>query len=199
MPLEDFFWTEVEGKRIFYSLDTFFQANLSILPALIRRIRESDVLNSQTVFFDLYAGVGLFGITFADQVKDVILLEENIHAVRCARYNADYNHLKNVNIAAGQVEENFSEFLRRSASGNSTAMVDPPRAGLSPSVRDMLCDAAGRLEALIYLSCHPGTLMRDLDDLISSGWRIQKVIPFDFFPRTRHLETLVVLKKQNQD
>ncbi len=74
-------------------------------------------------------------------------------------------------------------------------MIDPPRAGLSESVRQMF----GRikdLETLIYLSCNPETLVEDLKALTHSGWDVLQVIPFDFFPKTRHLETLVLIIKR---
>jgi len=194
MAPHDFLWTELEGKRIHYSLETFFQANLSILPLVMQAIRDSGILDSRTTFFDLYGGVGLFGVTFAREVRDVILMEENGHAVTCAHHTVQYNRLTNVHLIEGRVEEFFAPCLTRAASGRRVAMIDPPRAGLSAPVRDMLA-RTGDLDALIYLSCNPQTLVRDLQDLIGSGWRIRQVIPFDFFPRTRHLETLVVMER----
>jgi len=190
----DFLWTELEGRRIHYSLETFFQANLAILPSLMQVIRGLGVLDSGTTFFDLYGGVGLFGVTFADEVHGVILMEENGHAVTCAQHNTQWNRLKNVHLIEGRVEDFFASVLERVGSRRRVAMIDPPRAGLSPSVRDMLARAHG-LDALIYLSCNPQTLVRDLKDLRPSGWRISEVIPFDFFPRTRHLETLVLMQR----
>ncbi|MBL7684816.1 MAG: 23S rRNA (uracil-5-)-methyltransferase RumA, partial [Deltaproteobacteria bacterium] len=77
-------------------------------------------------------------------------------------------------------------------SENVVAMIDPPRKGLYPSVCEALVQSQ-KLKTLFYLSCHPDSLIRDLKILISGGWKIETVIPFDFFPKTVHLETLVKL------
>ena len=72
-------------------------------------------------------------------------------------------------------------------------MIDPPRMGLSREVVNALVRAKN-LESLLYLSCHPESLLRDLMFFIEEGWKIEKIVPFDFFPKTEHLETLVLLK-----
>jgi len=191
LPESDYLWTQIHGKRIFYSMATFFQANLSILPELIERIKKLGVLNSNTVFYDLYGGVGLFGVALKDAVAKVILIEENIHAIKVAEYNRQFNQLQDFEIVPGRVEDHLKAFP---FFGSSVAMIDPPRAGLASTVIDTLCaDPCPR--AVIYLSCNPESLARDLAALVSRGWRIAKIVPFDFFPRTRHLETLVLLTR----
>ena len=84
---------------------------------------------------------------------------------------------------------------------NRVAIVDPPRRGLSESALAALANLSGKdkragagLDALLYLSCYPASLLRDLKGLVEKGWKVEKVIPFDFFPKTKHLETLVLLK-----
>ncbi|MBF0521711.1 MAG: hypothetical protein HQL24_01500 [Candidatus Omnitrophica bacterium] len=72
------------------------------------------------------------------------------------------------------------------------AMIDPPRAGLSPSALDFLTKTK-MFQSVLYLSCHPESLARDLVSFVEQKWKIVKIIPFDFFPKTRHLETLVVM------
>jgi tRNA/tmRNA/rRNA uracil-C5-methylase (TrmA/RlmC/RlmD family) len=69
-------------------------------------------------------------------------------------------------------------------------LIDPPRGGLAGSAIETLGEAKS-LEALFYLSCSPESLARDLKHLAKAGWKVRKIMPFDFFPRTRHLETLV--------
>lgn len=194
MKEEDYFWTEIEGRRIFYSLDTFFQSNLSILPALMRKIREFVRFDKNTVFFDLYSGVGLFGIFFAPEVKKVLMIESGVESVRAARFNAAYHQHDHVEIKEAHVETELPALLEAMAGGErKIAMIDPPRRGLSPEVARSLA-AQKRLESLLYLSCSPESLARDLDIFIQAGWRIKKIAPFDFFPRTVHLETLVLLE-----
>jgi tRNA/tmRNA/rRNA uracil-C5-methylase (TrmA/RlmC/RlmD family) len=190
---EDFLWTEIDGKKVFYSLDTFFQANLSILPLLMKSIRDLNVLNDQTTFYDLYGGVGLFGICLSDVVGKVILVEDNIHSTAMAEYNRGHHSLKNFEIIAGRVEAIYPEYLNKECSGPQVAMIDPPRQGLAPSVAQAMAQAKN-VNDLLYLSCHPESLMRDLRIFMAAGWKVRRVIPFDFFPRTQHLETLVHLK-----
>lgn len=188
----DYLWTMVRGKKIFYSLDTFFQANLSILPRLVERIIDLKVFNPSASFYDLYGGVGLFGICFYDLVKNVVLIEENIHAVTMARYNTRYHQMERFETIAGKVEEQFLPYLESASDENAIAMIDPPRSGLAAGTIAVI-SAQEKIKNLLYLSCNPEALVRDLSLLVKSGWHIKKVIPFDFFPRTRHLETLAFL------
>ena len=189
---EEYLWTEVLGKRIFYSLDTFFQANLSILPKIIERVRAFAFLNEETVLYDLYGGVGLFGLCLADKVREVILIEENKASVALARFNERYHRLDNLRIVEGKVEEKLPALLEEGRF--PVAFLDPPRGGLSPAAQDHL-SGEKRFSHILYLSCQPATLVRDLDRFVNKNWKIEKIMPFDFFPKTRHVETLVLLKQ----
>jgi len=197
MSEKDYFSTEINGLEIFYSLDTFFQANLSILPKLINRIQQLNILEEQTTFLDLYSGVGLFGLSFARLVKKVILIEECPHAVKLAEYNRGVHQFDHMDIIQGKVQDHLPEILLHDQGSHCVAMIDPPRNGLTPKAVEALQNAR-QLKSLLYLSCNPASLVRDLKSLIEAGWRVQKVIPFDFFPRTKHLETLVFLKPKEE-
>ena len=189
---EDYLWTQIRNKKIFYSLDTFFQTNLSILSSVFERLEALEVLSKETIFFDLYSGVGLFGIVFSDIVKKVILIEECVASVKLARYNVNVNQLKNVETIEGRVEEKLSSALDREALSENVAFIDPPRAGLSEKALNVLKEAK-TFKHILYLSCGPENLARDLAEFVSSGWQIEKIIPFDFFPKTKRLEVLAVL------
>ena len=194
---ENYLWTEIEGKRISYSLDTFFQANLSILPQVVKRIRSLDSLwSDETILFDLYGGVGFFGICLADRVKKVVMIEDSVHSLKLARFNLDQLGSTNITICPGKVETEFPlwrDHPEYAGSANKVAFIDPPRAGLSPTVLAALT-AAKDLKAILYLSCHPESLIRDLGGFIKEQWEVKRVMPMDFFPKTRHIETLVWLK-----
>ncbi|MFP4473016.1 MAG: class I SAM-dependent RNA methyltransferase [Candidatus Omnitrophota bacterium] len=194
MTPEEYFWTDVAGKRIFFSLETFFQANLAILPRVIERIRSYGLFDQQTVFLDLYGGVGLFGICFHDDAGRVILIEENVHAVRCAEKNIRHNQCDRMAIYSGRTEDLFNEVLCDVPLSSAVVMIDPPRAGLSPQAAE---DLSGRADIphILYLSCHPESLLRDLKVFCRAGWQVENVTPFDFFPQTRHIETLVHLSR----
>ena len=198
MSVDEFLWTEINGRKIFYSLDTFFQANLAILPVLMQRIRDLNILDPQTIFYDLYGGVGLFGLCMADSVAKVILIEDNIHSVNIARHNAAFHSLSHFEVIAGKVEDIYPEFLQKEETARQVAMIDPPRQGLAPSVAQAIAQAKS-VDHLLYLSCHPESLMRDLKVFMAAGWKVRRVIPFDFFPRTQHIETLVYLEPQDKE
>ena len=193
MAEADYLWTDIDGKKVFYSLETFFQANLSILPCLIEKIQNLNILHCDTTLFDCYGGVGLFGICFACQVKKIILIEECSASVKLAGFNVRFHQLSNFEIVAGKVEQQLPRQLSLSGTGIKIVIVDPPRKGLSEEALHVLVESKSLIEHLLYLSCHPESLVRDLQGLVQGGWKITKVIPFDFFPRTKHLETLVLL------
>ena len=187
-----YFWTSVRGRRIFYALDTFFQANLSILERILAKIEGLIEWRKDTVFLDLYSGVGLFGIALADRAKEVVMIEECRDSVTLARFNVNYHRLAHVKILEGKVEMHLPEVLTECHGKPCAALIDPPRGGLAGSAIETLGEAKD-LESLFYLSCSPESLARDLKHLARVGWQVRKIIPFDFFPRTRHLETLVWL------
>ncbi len=196
MREEDYLWTEIEGKRIHFSLETFFQANLSILPALIKTVRERLALDAETVFFDLYSGVGLFGLCLAGEAGHTVMMEDYPASVKVARYNAARLGLEvNTEFLEARVEDTLPSLLEKYRGRKIKAMIDPPRHGLKPEALETLkaCAQSGVLEKWLYLSCYPPALVRDLKELCAAGWRVVSVTPLDFFSRTKHLETLVEL------
>lgn len=191
---QDYFWTTLRGRKIFYSLDTFFQANLFILPALMDVIEKYADFGPDACFLDLYSGTGLFGLTFADKVSKVFMIEENGSSTQVADYALRYHKLEHAVIRTGKVETELPAVLDELKNQKrAIAIVDPPRQGLSVSALEAIA-AEKRLEKFFYLSCLPESLARDLELFKEKGWKVEKVIPFDFFPRTSHLETLVLLK-----
>jgi len=193
MAEEDYLFTDLCGRRIFYALDTFFQANLSILPRLMQTIVDLGVLSQKKRFYDLYGGVGLFGLCLADHAQEIVLVEENVHAVKLARHNVSYNKLENFTFYQGRMENLFADVLTQ-ADTPAVAMIDPPRKGMSGESCTALA-ACRNFSDLLYLSCNPEALVRDLMVFHQEGWTLRAVIPFDFFPKTRHLETLVWLSR----
>ena len=192
LPESEYFWTEIEGKKIFYSLDCFFQANLGILPRLMSTLRSLLRLNSETVLLDLYAGVGLFWVVFAHEVKQVFAIEECESSVQVADFNRRYHNLSHVVLKQGRIEDSLDEIMQSLSETQKAGIVDPPRKGLSPEALQKLVKAHS-INPLVYISCQPASLARDLEEFIQNGWQIDQIIPFDFFPRTRHLEVVVRL------
>lgn len=192
MHENNYFWTTINSRKIYYALDTFFQANLFILPNLMTHLQSLPIWHPDTIFFDLYGGVGLFGISLYDHVTKVELIEDCPASVKLAQYNIDQHQLSHFNITTGRTEDHLPNLLTQYAKQPKIAMIDPPRAGLSDTARNLLVPATN-IDHLLYLSCHPESLARDLKVFIDHHWHIQRITPFDFFPRTRHIETLVWL------
>lgn len=188
----DYFWTEIEGKRVFYSLDAFFQVNLGILPTLIEKIRSLLALTPETYLLDLYSGVGLFWAALASEARGVWAVEENPNAVRVAEFNRRFHGLSHVFFKEGRTEDSLDEILQELEGKPLAAIVDPPRRGLSPLALEKLLGAK-TLKPLVYVSCEPSALVRDLGEFLKTGWQVGPIIPFDFFPRTKHLEVVVRL------
>ncbi|MBF0492942.1 MAG: class I SAM-dependent RNA methyltransferase [Deltaproteobacteria bacterium] len=190
---EDYLFTEVEGQKIYFSLSTFFQANFSILSPLYKKLLELQNWNSETLFLDLYGGVGLFSILMARHIKEVWMIEEHPYSIGLAKYNQEQHQMKSWKIIEGRVEDLLENLLQKADLTNTVALVDPPRKGLHEQAAN--CLAQSSLKTLFYLSCHPVSLIRDLKILIQAGWQIDKIFPCDFFPKTHHLETLVKLER----
>lgn len=191
-PSQDYFWTTIQGFRIHYSLETFFQANLSILPKVFDVLYDLPIWSPDALFFDLYGGVGLFGIGLSPLVKRVALIEQNTASVYVASYNKDYNHIENFDLYDGDVEFVLPKLFKYYGDGPKIVMVDPPRAGLTKEAVAWINQLQG-VKHLLYLSCQPQSLARNLKAM-SSRWQVRRIIPFDFFPKTRHIETLVWLE-----
>lgn len=190
-----YFHTVVDGKKIYYSLDTFFQANLSILPLLRQTMMDVALWDKNTLLLDLYGGVGLFSVFFAECVKKVFLVEENVASIRMAEFNKATNQINSMEILSGKVEAKLEEIREQHPTDDLFALVDPPRYGLSDDAKNLLHKQAN-IKELLYLSCGPDSLLRDLKFFTAKGWNIKKIVPLDFFPRTKHLEVLTKLVRE---
>jgi 23S rRNA (uracil1939-C5)-methyltransferase len=167
-----------------YDARCFFQAHRGLLPRLVE-VAVGPWTGDGSAF-DLYAGVGLFTLPLAQRYGQVTAVEGDRIAARYARTNARRNRLQNVEVAP-QALESWIANLPRSA---ARVVVDPPRAGLSGPVRNVLLER--RPERLTYVSCHPATLARDLRTL-AAGFALESVTLLDLFPQTGHMETVVQL------
>jgi tRNA/tmRNA/rRNA uracil-C5-methylase (TrmA/RlmC/RlmD family) len=168
MREENYFWVTVKGRKIFYALNTFFQANLSILGKIVSRIESLIAWKEDTVFLDLYSGVGLFGIALADRAREVVMIEEGGDSVELARFNVQYHQMKNVTMTVGKVEAELPGILEALGDKPCVALIDPPRGGLASSAIETLGEAKS-LDSLFYLSCSPESLARDLKHLSKVG------------------------------
>ena len=180
-------------KQFSYSVSSFFQNNFSILESFIETVR--DFLNPAQAgtLVDLYSGVGLLGISLVAGYERVIGIEEGHEAVWHAKQNAERNGLRNAEFLQGKVET----LLPKLISGLRKPLhmiIDPPRIGLKLEVVETLMKMLP--ERLVYVSCSLESLRRDLSRL-KERFNIARVQPLDFFPQTKHIETLALLLPLN--
>lgn len=170
---------------------TFFQINLPILESVGQFIKQYVQTGHETLL-DLYGGVGLFSKILGKDIKQkVILVEENTDSATFAMQNlAPFMANKKVQIYNNKVEE----YLINHKQPADLVILDPPRKGCSSKVLNW-CSQGGVNKQLVYISCNPTTLARDLNRLQAEGaWEIKALQAFDFFPQTYHFETIAILE-----
>jgi 23S rRNA (uracil1939-C5)-methyltransferase len=139
---------------------------------------------------DLYCGIGLFGTFLKDSFNRILAVEENPIALSYARRNIGNNHV----FLQGKLEEMVLKGQRELLEFHpEVILVDPPRSGLDVSVQNYL--VSQRPEKLVYVSCNPVTLARDLKVLLGSGFVLEDLRLFDFYPQTSHIEVVAKLRK----
>ncbi len=184
----------VAGRE--YRLDpkSFFQVNLPQAEKMVEWIRARFPARA-SVLYDLYGGVGFFGVALADRAAEVVLVERLPEAVRLAEANFQANQPKFPHTQwrtfTGALEELWTELSF--SEGETVALLDPPREGLHPSVRKAL--ARGPVNWIFYVSCHPATQARDLYAL-RSAYEVVAVQPVDLFPHTTAIENIALLRRK---
>ncbi len=176
------------GKLKFrLSPGAFFQINSAQAEVLYDVVKR--MAGSGERLLDLYTGVGTIALWLADSFKEIGGIEEFADAVQDAETNTELNEIENVRFMAESAEAFLGNLSRDRQP--LTVVVDPPRAGCTPTVLKSLL--ALQPSTLIYVSCDPATLARDLGILTQGGYRVQEVQPVDLFPHTPHIETAVKL------
>ena len=178
--------THVLGLRLRSHVRSFFQSNRFLVEDLARAVLELTPPGGPVL--DLYAGVGLFTLPIAARGDAAAAIEVSATAVADARVNQERAGLEGVRLHEGDVRESLAR-LRPVA--EERIVLDPPRTGAGPGVVEQI--TARRPAAVVYVSCDPPTLGRDLRRFESHGYRLEAVRAFDLFPDTFHLETLVRL------
>ncbi|MBP0020937.1 MAG: 23S rRNA (uracil(1939)-C(5))-methyltransferase RlmD [Cyanobacteria bacterium SBLK] len=178
------------GLELHLRPQTFFQVNTEAAEAMLASILEKLDLQGSERLLDAYCGIGTFSLPFARQVREVVGIEIQAASVEQARHNVALNGITNIRFEVAAVED----WLPRQSKIPDIVFLDPPRKGCDRIVIETLL----RLEPsrLVYLSCKPATLARDLKILCQSGqYRLTHLQPADFFPQTAHVECVAFLER----
>lgn len=195
---QDYFYEELLGLRFQISPFSFFQTNSLGAEVLYSTAREfilgdnPDMLADKTVY-DLYSGTGTIAQMLAPVCKKVVGVEIIEEAVEAAKENAALNHLDNCEFLAGDVLKVLDTIEERP----DYIVLDPPRDGIHPKALEKIINYG--VDHMIYISCKPTSLARDLEVLLARGYVVDKVQCVDMFPNTVHVETVCLLSKLHSD
>jgi 23S rRNA (uracil1939-C5)-methyltransferase len=180
------FEEELNGHRFRVSGPSFFQTNTKQAERLVELVRERLKLTGNETLVDAYAGVGTFAVMLAPYVRDVIAIEESAAATEDAEINLD--GIPNVAFYQGKVEHVLPEL----DISPDVILLDPSRPGCHKNTLKKVVEFQPR--RLVYVSCNPSTLARDLRYLVDEGYRLIDVTPVDMFPQTYHIESISILE-----
>ena len=175
------------------SSGSFFQTNTEQAERLLETALEGLALTGGETVLDVYSGTGTFTLPISLRAREAIGIESSADAVRDAERNAVRNGIRNVRFWTGEAMEVLRDRMGVDSPAIGAVLVDPPRAGLHPGVVRRLIE----LDAprLVYVSCNPSTLARDLGLLCESTYRIAWIQPIDMFPHTPHIECVAALER----
>ncbi|USN97803.1 MAG: class I SAM-dependent RNA methyltransferase [Candidatus Nomurabacteria bacterium] len=179
ITLED----KILDKNLKYDVNSFFQLNLPVFEEALRDIKK--YLNDGKIV-DFYGGTGSIGISLINNKNELKIVELDEHSAQMAKVNI--KDLDNAKVFSLSAEESLEKIV-----SDSVLVVDPPRAGLHKKVVQSICEV--KPKQLIYLSCSPVTQARDLKEIIEAGYKIKFARGYNFFPKTPHIESLIILEK----
>jgi len=182
----------VGGLSFQVSANSFFQTNTAQAERLFAIVLEAAALTGDETVFDLYAGTGAISLLLAARSRWVYGVEVAQAAVDDAARNAAANGIANCTFLAGEVRFVLPQLIAQGVAAQ-VVVADPPRAGFHPKALSALAHLAPA--RIIYVSCNPATLARDLGDLARAGYRVEWVQPVDMFPHTPHIEAVARLER----
>lgn len=196
---KDYLTDTLAGVELKISAPAFYQVNHGTATNIYEEARRLAALQGSQTVLDLYCGAGSIGLSMAKDAGELIGIEIVESAVECARYNADKNGIKNAKFYTGdaQYAEKFLENAERERGEKivpDVVILDPPRAGCASELISFISSLSPK--RIVYISCNPTTLARDVKLFRSLGFSTDKVLPMDMFPMTGHVETVVCLTRR---
>ena len=180
--------TNIGNKKYIEGIDSFFQVNNTLTKELYDEVLENIKDKKYNQVLDLYCGTGTIGIYVSDYANKIIGIDYNKSNIDDANRNKEINNLTNIEFINDKVENKIQDFK-----DIDLVIVDPPRAGLDEKTRKYLKEI--NPEKIIYVSCDPITLARDIKDL--DTYKVNYIKVFNMFPRTYHVETVMILEKKD--
>lgn len=185
---EDKLLTKIGTKKFYEGVHSFFQVNRTLTEKLYEEVVSHIQKKKYQTVLDLYCGTGTIGIFISGYVGKVIGIDSNDSNISDALKNKEINHVQNIEFICDKVENCISSFQ-----GIDCIIVDPPRAGLDSKTKEYLHQISA--SKIIYVSCDPVTLARDIQDL-SDVYSVEELKPFNMFPRTYHVECVCLLMRK---
>ncbi len=197
----DYIYDTLGGVRLKITAPSFYQVNRAAADMLYSKARELAAPTKDDLLLDLYCGAGSIGLSMADEAGEIIGIEIVESAVECAKFNAEINGISNASFYAGDAADTAkllapAEKIRREKIKPDIVILDPPRGGSDATLFEHIASLSPR--KIIYISCNPTTLARDMVILRDCGYESNKVTPYDLFPATGHVESVVCLTRKNK-
>jgi 23S rRNA (uracil1939-C5)-methyltransferase len=183
---------QVGGLKFAFPAGVFSQANLSTAKKLYDMVAEMAALSGRENVVDLYCGVGPISIYLAGAARLVWGIDDGSLSIDTAKQNSRRNGIGNCRFVEGDVGEKIAE-AQKTLGKIDRIVLNPPRKGVQPAAMDAIL--AVKAPKIIYVSCEPTSLARDLDKLVTHGYRIARLQPLDMFPQTEQVENVVLLER----
>lgn len=191
----DWLTEEVGGRSVKVPSHSFWQVNSRVGAALAEAVMGLVRDTAPRILIDAYAGVGFFSLVAGSEFERVVVIETDHAAIKASRWNHRHFGLKGRVFIAGRTEKILPEHLKHSGKDRQQTLVllDPPRGGCDSRVCEALCSSP--VSSIMYISCNPTSLARDLKQLVGKGgYQVERLGLADMFPQTAHVESFVLLR-----
>ncbi len=182
---------KIDNYTFKISANSFFQTNSYQVKKLYDYIIKIADFKKTDIVYDLYCGTGTIGIYLAKNVKHVYGIEIVEDAIKDAKVNARINNIDNIDFYCGDLKDMLNSDRMNNIKKPTTVIIDPPRPGLHPNTVKNLIKISPK--KIIYVSCNPATMARDIEILINKKYTIKDLQPIDMFPHTPHIECITTL------
>jgi len=187
---------EVEGMTLKATEGNFFQVNWEQNRNMVRTVVDVAALTGSETVLDLYCGIGNFSLPLAKKAKTVIGIESGWSAIEDANANAELNGIANIEFIADDLQKGLKALIQRKLRAD-VIVLDPPRAGATLKTLERVL--AFVPQKIVYVSCNPSTLARDLKFFHLFGFRLDRLQPVDMFPYTYHIECVAEMVREGRE